>query len=255
MNPYLHLALVLFIYMLVAFAIGTWKKKNDVADVAWAMGVFVVGIFALSQDSDVSVRDALLATLIALWAFRLSGYVYVRNKNKPEDYRYAAWRAKWGDRPIWYGFWKVYMLQGLIIYLMGAPFLFTMLGTGPGIWWLDIVGIVVWLIGFVFETVSDQQLYQFKKHRENKGKVITHGLWKYSRHPNYFGEVALWWGFGIILFSGSMHIVSFLGAVLMTYFILYVTGIPMLEKRYEKDEVFQAYAAKTPKFFPWFPKG
>jgi steroid 5-alpha reductase family enzyme len=196
----------------------------------------------------------ILSLMVLLWGMRLSFYIYLRNAGKPEDFRYANWRKEWGPRQPWIAFYKVFMLQGAIMWVVATPVIlaFAKHSQYPGP--LAFAGLAVFLIGLGFEGSADRQLKRFKSNPENKGKIITTGLWKYSRHPNYFGEAMLWWGIGLYSFAVSGYWYCFISPIVISLMLRYVSGVPMLEEKYRDRQDFREYAAKTPVFIPFIGK-
>lgn len=254
MSNYLLLGLILFGYMNFWFLVSLFKKRNDVADVAWGLGfVFLAwNSFYLSQDwSGVSLVVNLLVTV---WGFRLAYHIYSRNKDKPEDYRYKAWREEWGKWFYLRSYFQIYILQGFLLFLISLPVIFINLYQIKSFGVLVLVGLLIWLIGFFFESVGDAQLARFIKNPENKGKLMQTGLWAYTRHPNYFGEVTQWWGIFIIALSASFGFISIIGPLTITFLILKVSGVPMLEKKMEQNPEFAEYKKRTSAFIPLPPR-
>ncbi|MBX2955360.1 MAG: DUF1295 domain-containing protein [Cyclobacteriaceae bacterium] len=248
MNHYLILALALFSYMLVWFFVSILIKRNDVADIAWGLG-FVVMAWISYLLSDQSQKALLVNVLVTIWGLRLSWHIFLRNKGKSEDFRYHQWRMEWKHFYL-RSFLQVFMLQGLFLFLTVLPVIYINIHSAFSFHFLDVVGILIWLTGFYFESVGDYQLKQFKSKPENKGKIITTGLWRYTRHPNYFGEVVQWWGIflmAVTLPGGWMTIV---GPLTITYLVRYVSGVPMLERKYAGNPEFEAYKKVTSVFFP-----
>lgn len=185
---------------------------------------------------------------------RLAMHIYKRNKGKTEDYRYLAWRKEWGK---WFyprSYAQVYLLQGVLLYLIVFPVLFINKNNIGGLGILDYMGVAVWILGFYFESKGDAELARFIKNPENKGKLLRTGLWQYTRHPNYFGEVTQWWGVWLISMSLPGAWIAVVGPLTITILILKVSGIPLLEKRMEENPDFADYKRVTNKFIPWFKK-
>jgi steroid 5-alpha reductase family enzyme len=250
MNYYFSLALILLGYMTCWFLISVIKKRNDVADVAWGLGFVLLAwiSFFLSQIN--SQRGLLVTALVSIWGLRLALHIYRRNKGKQEDYRYLAWRKEWGKWFIIRSYLQVYVLQGLFLFLIIQPVLFINKSIGT-IGLLDIFGVLIWLVGFYFESVGDRELKQFVSNPANKGKIMDQGLWRYTRHPNYFGEVTQWWGIFIIALSIPNALFTIVGPLTITCLILFVSGVPLLEKKYAGRPDFEK---RTSVFFPLFPK-
>lgn len=248
MNTYLILALALFSYMTIWYVIALVKKSNDVADVAWGLGfVFLAWLsFYLSVGND---RALIVNSLVTVWGLRLAWHIYARNKGKLEDFRYAQWRRDWKHFYL-RSYLQVFMLQGVFLYVIIWPVFFINLSISESLQWLDVVGVLVWLIGFYFESVGDYQLTQFKRNPVNKGEIITTGLWRYSRHPNYFGEAVQWWGIFLFALAIPGGWVTIVGPIFITYLLRYVSGVPMLERKYDGNDKFEAYKKKTSIFLP-----
>jgi steroid 5-alpha reductase family enzyme len=253
LQTYSDLALIIFIYMLFWFCLSLLLKRNDIADIAWGLGFLVCVSYVYLFLGDVFGKSLLVLFLIALWAFRLSLHILIRNKGKKEDSRYKKWRDDWGKWFIPRTFFQVFILQGGLLLIVVLPAIVSILYGGEiGIF--DFIGIFVWAVGFIFETVGDYQLSQFIKNPENKGKVLNTGLWKYTRHPNYFGEVTMWWGIWIIAIPAGFAWLTILGPAMITFLILFVSGIPLLENRKKGDPAFEEYKKHTSIFFPLPPK-
>lgn len=257
--------LALALYMCSAFVISLIRKDNGTADVAYGWGFVLVAwvTYVLGVQAFTGLMVSLLATI---WAARLSIRIYLRNRGKPEDFRYKAWRDAWGKAFVLRSFLQVYMLQGLVIFIVALPLsLLNIYGppleaTGVA-HWLVIAGFIAWLIGFYFEAVGDYQLARFMRNPENKGKIMDQGLWRYTRHPNYFGESVMWWGIALIssasLFGTGnifLMVAPFAGSVLITYLLLKVSGVPMLEARFAGNPLWEEYKRKTSVFIPLPPR-
>ncbi len=235
------------------FIISLILKRNDVADINWGLGFIVLGIFLWQTGAD-SQRFLLILTLISLWGLRLALHIGLRHRGKPEDERYKKWREEWGSTFYIRSFLQVYLLQGFFQLIIALPLFVSATYPTDAISIIGFFGIALWAVGFFFEVVGDYQLSRFKSDSSNKGKIMTTGLWRYTRHPNYFGEVAMWWGIFLIVYSSPFGFVAILSPLTITYLLFYVSGIPMLEKKYEGREDFESYKERTNAFFPWWPK-
>ncbi len=246
-------AVALIVHMHLFFLAALRLKNNGVADIAWGLGFVVVGwalIFSAGQPSN---RLWLLVGLVTIWGVRLAGHILLRNRKKKEDWRYAQWRKQWGRWWLVRSYLQVFVLQGCLLAVVATPMFLVAGGSSvPLVIW-DVVAVGVWLIGFLFEAVGDYQLTVFKSNPANKGKLLTTGLWRYTRHPNYFGEVALWWGVFLLVLPVPYGWLAIVSPALITYLLLKVSGIPMLEKKYQGRADFEAYKKRTNAFFPWFP--
>lgn len=252
----------LFAYMCVAFIVSLVRKDNGVADIAYGWGFALVAwvTFLLGTQS---VLGFVLSAIATVWAARLSIRIYLRNHGKPEDFRYKKWREEWGSTFVLRSFLQVYLLQGLVIFLVSLPVALTNLYAGSvtsEFVALAGAGIFMWLVGFYFEAVGDYQLARFLGKPENKGKVMDQGLWRYTRHPNYFGESLMWWGIAvassaaILSAHAGLALMSFVSPLLITFLLLKVSGVPMLEARFAGNPEWEAYKSRTSVFIPMFPK-
>lgn len=240
----------MFIFMSLFFLYSLYKERADIADVIWGLGFVGTGIVCLTSF-DFGIKSSIVLAMTTAWGLRLSAHIYLRNWNKDEDFRYKKWREDWGK---WFpvrSYFQIFLLQGALMLLISMS-LFVSLRDAEGFNFLNIVGVLVWLNGFLFELIGDLQLKRFIALPENKGKIMTSGLWKYTRHPNYFGEVTLWWGIFLIVLPSSLWYLALISPLVISFLILKVSGIPMLEKKYEGNIDFEQYKKRTNAFFPWF---
>jgi steroid 5-alpha reductase family enzyme len=248
------IAVVIAISVTILFVVSVAIKRNDVADIAWGIGIFVVALISYFLGPQ-NLLTPILLLLSALWGFRLSYRILVRFRNKEEDYRYKTWRYTWGK---WFyprSYLQVYILQGFLMMVVGYSFIHASLhGGGYEFGVLSWIGLAVWAIGYFFEVVGDKQLDAFLKDENNKGKVLKSGLWRYSRHPNYFGEVSMWWGIWLMVATTPFGYLALLSPLAITFIILKVSGVPMLEKAMAGNPEFQQYKQETSVFIPLPPK-
>ena len=243
------------IYFMIFFIFGTIQKNNSIVDQAWGIGFVLVAFFNLLRLETFQLTHLLVVGLISLWGLRLFFHIFKRNHKKAEDFRYAKWREEWGKWVVPRAFLQVYMLQGLFMWVIALPaiiLLNTVNDINSSILWL--IGVIVWLWGYYFEVVGDAQLKKYKSNPANKGKIMTQGLWQYTRHPNYYGEATMWWGIWLLCISSGVGLWTVVGPLTITFLLLFVSGVPMLEKAMANREGFAEYAARTNRFFPWFPK-
>ncbi|MDX2414633.1 MAG: DUF1295 domain-containing protein [Bacteroidales bacterium] len=254
----LFLQAFLFIIILVTllWILSIIIVDASIVDLFWGMGFVLVNIFYFIFSGEISQRKILVLVLVTLWGFRLFIYLSFRNIGKGEDFRYQKFRQDYGpERYWWISFFQVFLLQGILIMLVSLPLLGVNYESRSGdLVFLDYLGIVIWLIGFVFESVGDYQLSRFKKNPDNKGKVFDKGLWKYTRHPNYFGDIAVWCSFAVFsVASGNYWNIA--GSLIMTFLIIRVSGVFLLEKTLnDKKPEYKEYIRKTSAFIPWFPR-
>jgi steroid 5-alpha reductase family enzyme len=254
MNYYLILSALLFSYMTLWFVASLIKKRNDVADVAWGLGFVLMAWASYFLSGDSGMRGLLVGILVSIWGLRLAWHIHSRNKGKAEDYRYLAWRKEWGKWFYIRSYFQVYLLQGFLLSLIVLPVLLINKSAGAGLGPIDILGATVWLLGFYFEAVGDAQLARFIKNPANKGKLMQSGLWAYTRHPNYFGEVTQWWGIWLVALSVPNGWIGIIGPLTITFLILKVSGIPMLERKMAENPEFENYKNRVSMFFPMPPK-
>jgi steroid 5-alpha reductase family enzyme len=254
MNTFLLAGLTIFTYMLILYLISRKIKDNSIVDIGWGLGFIVVVSSLLLNSKNFSPRILILISMVFLWGIRLCIYVYSRNKGKPEDFRYAAWRQSWGKKEPWIAFYKIFMLQGFMMYIISIPIILVFSSPAGTTGIKEFTGIGLFIAGLIFESVGDLQLTNYKKDPGNKGKIITGGLWKYTRHPNYFGEALLWWGIGIYAISGGLYFTSLISPIVITYLLRFVSGVPMLERKYRDRADFIEYAKKTSVFVPLIGK-
>jgi steroid 5-alpha reductase family enzyme len=247
-------SLVIFGFVNFLFGLSVVIKRNDIADIAWGMGIFLVAIISF-LISDQAFIHSMLLIVAGLWGVRLSIRILLRNLKKTEDYRYKKWREQWGGWFYVRSYFQVYILQGLLMLVVGYPFVHA------SVYGVDFVpdlfllaGLLVWGVGYFFEVVGDFQLDRFLKNPNNKGKIMKYGLWKYSRHPNYFGEVTMWWGIWLMILVLPMSWVALVSPLMITFLILKVSGIPLLEEVFANNPEFQEYKKFTSAFFPLPPK-
>lgn len=248
---YIILASILT-YMTFWFLISLIKKRNDVVDIAWGLGFVLVAWESFIIPANFTLRGLTIAILVTIWGLRLSFHILRRNKDKPEDYRYQVWREQWGKYFYIRSYFQIYILQGLLLSIIVLPIILINTNSPKPLDIFYFIGILVWVIGFLFESIGDAQLKDFIKDPNNKGQLMQTGLWRYTRHPNYFGEVTQWWGIWIISLSTLSSWWGIISPITITFLILYVSGIPLLENKMKEKPGFEDYARRTNKFIPWF---
>lgn len=245
-------AILLFetFWFLFAWARG----RNDVADVAWGFGFVVVAGVSLAMGDANAPRGLLVSALVLAWGARLALHIHARNAKRGEDPRYRQWREAWGRWFLLRSFFQIYVLQGTLLVIVAIPIIFANTSAETSWTIMDGLGLSVWLFGFIFESVGDWQLLKFMRNPANKGKLMTTGLWRFTRHPNYFGEVTLWWGVWLIVCAIPNGWMTLVGPLTITFLILKVSGIPMLEQHYAGRADFEAYKRSTSIFLPLPPR-
>lgn len=249
-------AAFLFFYMTTFYLAARRTRDNSLADTAWGLGFVCVAWLNLLLSDTVTARSLSIAALITVWGVRLAVHVFSRNHGKPEDFRYAEMRRKWGRHAEWKSYVNVFLLQGCILYVVAWPIV---LANAPdqrtGFGFVEAAGILIWIAGFAFEAVSDRQLRDFIRKGKTPDKpYMTEGLWKYSRHPNYFGEALLWWGVFLLAVRSPMGWTGIVSPLLIGFLLRFVSGVPLLEKKHMPDPRYRSYAERTNVFFPGPPK-
>jgi len=255
-------ATIIFIYMTSWYLLSVILKRNDIADIAWGLGFIVVATSLLFKYGINTINFVMVFLLTSIWGIRLSTHIFLRNKNKKEDKRYLAWRESWGKWFYIRSYLQVFLLQGFFMLLISmsaivASFMYQedlIIIRLKDLNIINILGILIWSIGFIFESFGDYQLFSFLKNPMNKGKIMRSGLWKFTRHPNYFGEVSQWWGMFLIVATLPYGLLAIVSPLTISWLILKVSGIPITEKPYENNVEFIEYKKVTNAFFPWFPK-
>lgn len=248
--------LVILGMMLALWLVSLILKNSSIVDVFWGFGFVVTGwmYFALTPDG-FPARKWLMAILVTVWGLRLSLHILWRNWGKPEDFRYQKWRDESGPIWWWKSFFQVFLLQGFLMWVISAPLLAANIGPMPDrLTFFDGVAVLIWGIGFFFEAVGDWQLARFKADPANKGQVMRSGVWRYTRHPNYFGDAAQWWGFYILaaVAGGWWTVFS---PIIMTTLLVRVSGVALLEKTLKETRPgYKEYVETTSAFVPWFPR-
>ena len=199
-------------------------KDASIIDIFWGPGFVITAWFYASQIGfdTLGSRNWVLLTLITVWGLRLGTYLAIRNLPKGEDYRYARWREDNGKNWWWLSFIRVFVLQGFLLWIISSVYLPALSVQGE-LTVLDYAGIALWLTGFVFEAVGDWQLRQFKNNPDNKGKVMNQGLWRYTRHPNYFGDATLWWGYFLFGLAYPQGLIFIFCPIVMNFFLVKIS--------------------------------
>jgi len=195
MGIYFSTALVILTFFSLIFILAQIMKNNSIVDSFWGPSFLLAALWTYFVTSEAGTRSTAVTVLMAIYAIRLFAHITSRNWNKPEDYRYVAMRKRWGSKnPMLKAYLNVFLLQGVLSYLVALPIIAVNSSASQKLGILSYIGIATWIIGFLFESIGDSQLKSFKANPENKGRLMTEGLWSYTRHPNYFGEAAMWWG-------------------------------------------------------------
>lgn len=255
MTNYLIIFGAMLVFFGLTFIIAQTQKNNGLIDVTWGLAFLLSTVVAFVIGKPQGTVPLVMSLLVLIWGTRLSWHLIRRNVGKPEDFRYANMRNTWNPRTFYLRmFVQIYLLQLVLNFVINLTTITANLEDISGWGLLASVGLLIWLIGFYFEAVGDKQLKDFRTNPANKGKLIEQGLWRFTRHPNYFGEAVQWWGIFLMAISGGRNYWLILSPLLITFFLVFVSGVPMLEKKYEGRPDWEDYKRRTPKFIPWFPK-
>jgi len=253
---YAVVGLVILAGMVVLWAASLALRNASIIDIFWGLGFVVAAwlYFGLTP-AGFSGRKILVCTLVSLWGLRLSFYILWRNWGKPEDFRYRKWRDAAGKKWWWLSFFQVFLLQGVLLWVISTPLLAAQRAASPAhLTAFDYLAVLVWGMGFFFEAVGDGQMAYFKADTANRGKVLSAGLWRYTRHPNYFGDAVQWWAFFLLAAATGASWTIF-SPFLMTILLLRVSGVSLLEKSLKETRPgYKDYIQTTSGFIPRQPK-
>jgi steroid 5-alpha reductase family enzyme len=240
------------IYMHLWFIYAIIKRRNDIADVAWGLGFVMLATISLLANFN--SKSIVIWLLVTFWGLRLASHIYKRFKrHDEEDRRYMNWRKGWGEHLVFWSWLKVFMTQGFFMLLVAMPIIVIAHYQDASWSVMNIIGIGLWFFGFIFESIADNQLKVFinRPKKPAEGRIMKTGLWKYTRHPNYFGEAIIWWGMWLIAF-GEYWWLAVLGPITITLLLRFVSGVPLAEVGFKDDPEFKEYAKKIPAMFPNF---
>lgn len=246
---------VILIAMTGLWLLSLIIEDASIVDIFWGTGFVIVGWYYFSQADGFDTRKWLIMVLLTIWGLRLTLHLAKRNIGKGEDFRYQKWREQFGQRWWWLSYWRVFVLQGVIMWIVSLPVLGAQINSQPAqLTLLDGVAMIIWGIGFIFEAGGDWQLMRFKANPSNKGKVLDTGLWRYTRHPNYFGDAVQWWAFYLFSLAGGVAL-TIISPLIMTYLLMRVSGVAMLEKTLKDTKPqYAEYIRRTSAFFPRPPR-
>jgi steroid 5-alpha reductase family enzyme len=250
---FLYTAYASLILFVITFLLAVLLRNNSIVDITWGLGFIMIAAVAYLFSSGNYIAQLIFIYTI-IWGVRLAVHIGLRNWGKGEDFRYAAWRKDWGKTWVVRSFFQIFVVQWVLMQLVSIPIVLGVVGVMRTTPWLMYGGMTIWLTGFFFEAIGDYQLTQFKKKKSNKGKLMTTGLWRLTRHPNYFGEATLWWGIALLAYGVSRSLYVFIAPLVIDFLLLFVSGIPMLERKYRGRADWRAYAKRTSAFFPMPPK-
>jgi steroid 5-alpha reductase family enzyme len=246
----------LLAFMVLGWLLSLARKRADLADRLWGLGFVLVAWLTFFQAEGFVGRKALIVGLTTLWGLRLFIHISWRSRGRGEDPRYGAMRAKHGERFWIVSLFKVFLIQSLFLWVISLGLQYGQTSALPAaITLLDLAGMVIWTTGFLCESVADYQLGRFIADPANRGRVMTRGLWRYSRHPNYFGESLIWWGMFVIVTATPGGYWTIISPVVITWTLLRVSGVTLMEKTiFGDNREYQDYIRRTSSFIPWFPR-
>lgn len=247
--------IALLVFFSLLWLASLWFANASIVDMWWGPAFLLAAAAYLGFAPPAHQRAWAAVVATALWGLRLAWHIGRRNVGHGEDARYKAWRDQHGARWWWRSYLQVFVLQASVAWVVSWPLYFAIRGEArfPGAW--DVTGMALFAVGWMLEAVADAQLSAFRQRPANRGRVMDGGLWRYSRHPNYFGEAVLWWGLGLIGAAVPGGWVGLIGPALMTFLLLRVSGVVMLERTLISSKPgYAEYVARTSAFVPWPPR-
>lgn len=252
-------ALIAGLLAALGLAFSVWllslaRRDASIADIFWGAGFVALGWLYAELGEAESARALVVPGLVTIWGGRLAIHLWRRNRGRGEDPRYRAMRRRWGGRFGWVSLFTVFWFQALVLWIVALP-LWQVQRAAAAWSWLDSLGTALFALGFLFEAVGDGQLARFRADPANAGRVLDRGLWRFTRHPNYFGDAAVWWGLGLLALATPGGGWALFGPALMTFLLLRVSGVTMLERGLRETRPgYRDYAGRTSAFFPWPPR-
>ena len=248
-------AVVIGTVMFVTWLLSVALKNASIVDIVWGLGFVAVAWTSFAVGNGDDTRRLVLALMATVWGLRLATHLAVRNIGHGEDYRYRAMRKHWGPRFPIISLVTVFLLQGVLMWIVSLALQLGQVESSPGFGPIGTMGVFVWAFGLAFEATGDQQLRKFKTDPANQGKVLNTGLWRLSRHPNYFGDAVVWWGIAIVAAEAGVGVFGVIGAAVMTFLLVRVSGVALLEKSLKKRKPeYEDYIRRTSAFIPRPPK-
>jgi steroid 5-alpha reductase family enzyme len=232
------------VLMMVTALVGARIGRHNVVDVTWGGGFVLIALISAATGTGDLWRRLLLVVLVGVWGLRLALHMVQRSRGHGEDPRYTELLS---------ALRKIYLTQAVALWFVSLPLQVSAVSHGS-VLPVVVLGVVIWLVGWTFETVGDAQLKAFKADASNKGKIMDRGLWSWTRHPNYFGDSAVWWGLFLVSASAWPGVFTLLSPVAMTYFLVFATGARLLERSMEKRPGYREYQQRTSYFLPRPPK-
>lgn len=244
-----NIIIAVFVFVNIFFIMAVVKKNFALIDIGWGLGFILISLIAYLHHP-VSIKNAFLLMVVTIWGLRLALYIFGRGRGKPEDFRYAKLRRAWQPHPNLHAWIKVFIFQGILMMIVTLPVTVGISQEMKSLSIINIIGLVIWFLGFALEVYADHYLNWWKSRPDNKGKICTSGPWKLCRFPNYFGEVLLWYGVYLLAFEVNIAW-TIIGPLTINLLILKVTGVPLLEAHYKDRPAYLEYAKKVPRFIPF----
>jgi len=247
---------LVFILMICLWVVYLFQRNAGVVDIGWGIGFLLVAWSCFFFSYSDFWKTLIMTLMATFWAIRLTQYVFLRFQSNKEDPRYEDMRSRWGGDPTNSLFLMMFIFQGMLIILISIPFFLVAVGSNPNWGYSELWGIVLWAIGVAGEYFADKQLIAFKQDPANSGKVCQRGWWRYSRHPNYFFETIVWFGFALFAFSANWGVLAFISPIAVLILLLNISGVPLAEAQAlrSKGDLYRDYQKTTSSFIPWFPK-
>lgn len=242
-------------FMSLAWIVSVARRDVSVIDALWGPGFVLLAWTWHAAAHATGARAWIACLLVTVWGIRLAAHIALRNRGRGEDPRYAEMRARSPRTFAWTSLVTVFWLQAGLLWVIALPVYATQVARPRPLGPLDALGLLAWLVGFAFEAAGDAQLAAFTADPDNRGRVMDRGLWRFTRHPNYFGECCLWWGIGLMAQSSAGTVWALIGPALLTFLLLRVSGVTLLERQMlERHPAYRDYAARTSAFFPMPPR-
>ncbi len=244
-------ALAVLVLMVLTWLISLPLHNASIVDIVWGAGfVLIAWVSSITGDGN-STRSTLVAAMVTVWGARLAIYLWSRNHGKGEDYRYRALRKRAGGQFATRSLFTVFLFQGVLMWIVSLPVQLAMVPETPDVGVIAVIGAAIWGIGFFFESVGDAQLARFKTNPDNEGQLFNSGLWKYTRHPNYFGDFCVWWGIFLVAAETTDARFGIIGPIVMSVFLIRVSGVRLLERSLTKRKPgYEDYVKRTSAFVP-----
>lgn len=235
-------------YFTLFFIVATIIKNNSIVDIGWGFGFVLVTWISFFMYFELTVTKIIVNLMVSLWGLRLFYHILRRNLFEKEDFRYANWRKSWGKWVVPRAFLQVFMLQGIFQFMIGSATYYLNINN-LDFQYVSLIGVLIWIIGYYFQVFGDKQLKEHIKNKNNRGKLLDSGLWKVTRHPNYFGEATMWWGILLFALLNGAPIYLVISPLTISI-VLYFISTPLLEEKMKTYDEWENYASKTPMFFP-----